>query len=292
MASRSTFRDATHGVAWQKQLRDRFASDGAPDTDLSLKRARVRPVSRKVAEQIIHKYEWLGTMGPGTSHQYGLFFGMYCAGVCCLSLGSGSGGSQTHDMLGVDRHACATLVRGACVHWAPAGSNSKLVAWACRLFGAETGCKVVIAYADTDAGEIGTIYQACGWTHIGRGKAPKQYIDPDTGRIYSLRLLYNQCRKHNLRKSNGQYRQGDLRKLLLDKGWHEQDANPKHRYVVVLDKADTALIDRVAGMAHPYPKRAGSIDSDAIADPGGKGRGRSDPGAPKRKRSATKACNR
>ena len=92
--SRSTFREAASDVAWQKQLRDRFESEGVPPVPhLDVKRAVVRPVSRRMAEQIILKYEWLGTMAQ-TGYHYGIFFGSYCAGVCCVAAGAATGGAE------------------------------------------------------------------------------------------------------------------------------------------------------------------------------------------------------
>ena len=43
---------------------------------------------------------------------------------------------------------------------------------------------------------------------------------------------------------------------LREAGWTEQKSNPKHRYVYVLDKSDSALVERVERMRKPYPKRA------------------------------------
>ena len=161
MGVRLTFRDKANGRAWQKALRDEYLHEGTPDVDLRLKGAKVRRVSRKMAERVILKYEWLGTMGNSGLH-YGIFFGDYCAGVCCVALnGSGTAGNTVHLQFGLQRSDVATLVRGACVHWAPSGSNSKLVSWTCRLLERDSAAKLVGAYSDSDAGEIGTIYQAC-----------------------------------------------------------------------------------------------------------------------------------
>ena len=73
--SRSTFRDVAGDVAWQKQLRDRYLEEGMPPVPhLSLKKSVVRPVNRKMAEHIILKYEWLGTMAVGVNRFFFFFF--------------------------------------------------------------------------------------------------------------------------------------------------------------------------------------------------------------------------
>src|SRR5688500_14772938 len=94
----------------------------------------------------------------------------------------------------VDRHQFATLARGACVQCAPLGANSKLVAWTCKLLARDTKAKLLIAYSDTDAGEIGTIYQACNWVCVGKGSATTQWIAPN-GRIYDQKLPYDMRRR-------------------------------------------------------------------------------------------------
>jgi hypothetical protein len=227
----------------------------------------VRPVSRKLAQQIIYKYEWLGTMA-GTSAHYGIFFGTYCAGVACVAVnGVGTAGPYVHRQFGIFRSQLATLARGACVHWAPAGTNSRLVAWTCRLLAREASAKVLIAYSDTDAGEVGTIYQACGWTYIGRSEGtdrPDMQLVSPNGRVLNRRKLSGVARDHRTTI-------GGARSLLCAAGWREQASNPKHRYVCVLDKTDAALVARVERMRRPYPKRATGVDSDTPAIHAGEG---------------------
>lgn len=256
VVSRLTFRSATHDVAWQKQLRDRYLAEGAPPVPhLDLKRAQVRRVSRRLAEQIILKYEWLGTLPSSCTHYYGIFFGPYCAGVTCTGVGASGANLNAHREFGVERDQFAYLTRGANVHWSPTGANSKLVSWTCRLLARDSAAKLVIAYSDTDAGEIGTIYQACNWVGIGKGNSTRQWIAPN-GRVYDQKYPWNLADK-----------QGGTRAQWCAKlraaGWREQPSNPKYRYVQILDKSDKALIDRVERMRQPYPKRVASIDSDA-----------------------------
>lgn len=248
-ANRLTFRDKAGGICWQKQLRDKYLDEGAPNVDLSLKTAIVRRVSRKLAEQVILKYEWLGTMAPGTNYFYGLFFGSYCAGVVCFGVGSGGANINAHMPFKIEREKFAYLARGANAHWSPNGANSKLVSWACKLLHKTTGVKLVIAYSDTDAGEIGTIYQACNWDYIGLGTRNKQWIAPN-GRVYDWKHQRNLARSRNTTGVK-------VAEVLRGKGWSQQLSSPKHRYVYILDKKDKALVDRVERMRQPYPKRAG-----------------------------------
>ena len=246
---RLTFRDKATDVAWQKQLRDNYNADGVPPVPhLDLKRAVVKPVSRKLAEQIILKYEWLGTMAS-TNYHYGIFFGMFCAGVCCVGLACGGANVAAHMEWGIDRHELAYLARGANVHWSPPGANSKLVSMTCRLLAKQTSAKLMIAYSDTDAGEIGTIYQACNWTCVGRGSSIDEWVSP-TGRIY------NSNRPWRLKAAQGNCATAyEYKQMMLRDGWTQQKSNPKYRYVYLLDKKDKRLAGLIESKKHPYPKR-------------------------------------
>lgn len=264
MASRSTFRSACEGVAWQKQLRDRYLAEGVPPVPhLDVKRAEVRPVSRRLAAQVILKYEWLGTMAQTRWH-FGIFFGPFCAGVCCVGRNC-TGGAMSHELFKIASHELLVLARGACVHWAPPGTNSRLVSWTCRLLERARLGKILIAYSDTDAGEIGTIYQACNWTCIGRGASTRQWVAPN-GRSF------DQMRPRDLARDKGGTRMQWVHALRAA-GWREQPSNPKHRYVYVLDRTDRALVERVERMRQPYPKRpcAQSTAGGAPADQAGGG---------------------
>lgn len=251
--SRLTFRDKATGVAWQKQLRDKYLDEGIPPVPhLDVGKAIVKPVSRKLAEQIIVKYEWLGTMAQ-TGYHYGIFFGLFCAGVCCYAVGGGTGGVNAHREFGIKSDELCVLARGANVHWSPKGANSKLVSWACKLLKDNyPKGRLVVAYSDTDAGEIGTIYQACNWIYIGKGVSVEQFIAPN-GRIFDKKIVYDIRRKHGMLNTVSWRQQ---RKALIDNGWIQQSSNPKHKYVYILDKRDKALIRRVEAMRQPYPKRA------------------------------------
>ena len=277
MGSRLTFRDKCPGVAWQRQLRDHYVGEGVPNVPhLDLKRAVVKPVSRKLAEQIILKYEWLGSMAQ-TSHHYGIFFGLHCAGVCCFG-SCCTGGPYISKEWGLRVERLFMLARGACVHWAPPGSNSKLISWACRLLARDTGAKITIAYSDTDAGEIGTVYQASNWICVGRTAPVEQWVAPN-GRVYDGKYPADRTRSRGGTRS-------DWILVLKANGWHRQKGNAKHRYVYILDKTDKALVERVEAKRTPYPKRSAAAPaSDAATNR--VGRGSTDPVAPSSESVAT-----
>lgn len=251
MASRLTYRNRVDDVAWQRQIRDSYLHEGTPPVPhLSVKSAVVRPIRYALAKQVILKYEWLGTMGKSNFH-FGIFFGAYCAGVTCFIVGGAGAGVNVAAEWGLNQNELAYLVRGANCHWAPKGANSKLVSWSCRLLSAiRPEVRMAIAYADTDAGEIGTIYQAANWAYVGKGSSTQQWIAPN-GRIYDQKFA------SNLAKRSGLPRKAFVLTLRAQ-GWTEQASNPKHRYVFVFDKSDS-LISRVEGKRLPYPKRNAGV---------------------------------
>jgi hypothetical protein len=156
------------GVAWQKLVRERRAAVDA-DADLfgrwwerldrDLARSVVRPVELHTARSIIAQYEWLGTMPACVLHCYGIVFDGAVGGVVVY-------GPEYTENLGVwDRYGftgkIVCLARGACVHWSPRGAASRLIRGSMRLL--PRRYEVVTATTDVEAGEVGTIYQACNF---------------------------------------------------------------------------------------------------------------------------------
>lgn len=250
-----------NGVAWQKQIRDLHLDEGTPPVPhLSVKKARVREVTRKLAHQIILKYEWLATMTNTTFHT-GLFFGPFCAGVCCVGMnGSGVASTCSHRKFKISRSELSVLARGACVHWAPKGSNSKLVSWTIRLL-QKRGVRVVIAFSDSEAGEVGTIYQACGWTYLGLvGQGKIAHVSKD-GKVLSDRSIMQKAMKMGIQPL-------DLRAKLQATGeWRQFKQNPKGLYAVAVDRKDRELVELIASMGKPYPKRSAPEAQVAVRQP-------------------------
>lgn len=252
MESRLTFRDKCPEICWQKQLRDRYVDEGSPVKNPDLKTAVIRKVSRKLAEQIILKYEWLGTIGINADVSYGIFFNNFCAGVTSFQP-TGFAIPGFTKLLKTEGRHLSYLSRGACVHWAPKGTNSKLISYSLK-FERERGKKASIAFADTDAGEIGVVYQASNWIYLGLGVKNFELVSPE-GKILTNSGFTTWCSEH--RKKNAR-----ALELFHKAGWKKQWSNPKHRYVYILDMSDKALIRTVESLRQPYPKRDKSGSSD------------------------------
>jgi hypothetical protein len=239
--------------AWQRQIRETRADFYGDYTESStnLKTAMVRECSRSIAKQIILEYEWLGTMVHAKFYT-GIFFdGWKCGGALAFCVGGGGAGVNMHMQFGLQADEIAYLARGACTYWTPVGTASKLIAYGLNI-AKRKGLKMAIAYADTDAGEIGTVYQATNWICIGRGSSTKQMVHPKTGRAYDQKLSWNLAFKTGHKITRGQARQ-----KLLQEGFVERDTNPKWRYIYILAKGEegASIRARIADLIVPYPKR-------------------------------------
>jgi hypothetical protein len=260
MALRSTFRkiSAPDDPCYQRQCRDRYVDEPTPPVPhLDVGRARVEPIDRRLAEQVILKYEWLGTMAYTNAH-FGIFFGPFLAGVTCVSVGSGTAGIYAHRKYGIRRKDLATLCRGANVHWSPTGANSKLIAWTAKFLRGKA--RVLVAYSDRDAGEIGTVYQASNWFLVGRTTGPDQWVSPDGKSVRNYNYPYSIAKT---RGRSGLY----WKDRLLADGWKLQPVSRKLIYAYPVDRS---LRRRLAAMSLPFPKRtdsAAEASRDALGLP-------------------------
>jgi hypothetical protein len=138
------------------------------------------------------------------------------------------------------------------------------------LLAKDTNARLVIAYSDTDAGEIGTVYQACNWICVGHGGGPPMWVAPN-GRVLNWKIVGDLAKRRGGTAT-------EWAESLRANGWRQQKPNPKYRYVYILDKADKVLAERVESKRTPYPKRsaaapasgtvtsrAGRIDTDPAA---------------------------
>lgn len=239
-------------TAHQRTIRDNRASEGS-DADMfgnwwnginiDIKLAEIRPISYQTAEAIISKYEWLGTMPGKTLFQFGIFFEGACAGAVIYAPDYG-------ENLGIwDKYGFTgkiiCLARGACVHWAHPHSASKLIKQSIKLL--PERYRVVTATVDERAGEIGTIYQACGFEFVG--KMSKSKIAFKIGdRIVSER----------------RFRHRHIGKRWYGTAEFEQVQTPgKGRYFYFRGPAGEKKKYRraIEHLIKPYPKRAEQVSS-------------------------------
>lgn len=160
--------------------------------DLSLHNAIIKPISLSYAKEIIEEYEYLGCLAAVNWYQYGIFFKdldngeEICGGVVVF-------GQEYAENRGVwDKYGYTgkiiLLNRGVCLHWTPKNTNSHLIMEAIKLLPEKY--EVITATVDPDAGEIGTIYQACNWYYVGALRKNKNRLNVIiNGKKYGSRTI-------------------------------------------------------------------------------------------------------
>jgi hypothetical protein len=207
----------------QRKIRDKMMASDPRPVQTSLDGCRVEEISRSEAESIILVYEWLGTMPTAGQAFYGLKSPENeLLGVACFGLGHGT---KQRDICGEEyREKAIGLERGACVHWSHPHAPSFLVSQAVKQASKDHGWQIFYAYSDIEAGEIGTIYQACNWYYIGQSPGRQsnwrfQYIRPD-GLVLSSRQWRAKIRKAGITWEEAE-----------EIGWKRRKHYDKHKYV-------------------------------------------------------------
>ena len=256
--------------AHQRLIRERLALEPDPFLEeklalaASLKNGLVQEISKSEAKEIILKYEWLGNMGT-SDYAFGLYFGKHIAGAVCF--GRTAGTKTDASICGTKyAHLVKTLNRGACVHWTHPHSASFLISHACRLM-AQKGYHIFVAYADPSAGEIGTIYQACGWNYCGTASGSSSFVwagepipkDPFWGTFKDGKLHDERNIHHAIRRRYRIECTRDQKRLaMIKEGFLFLKSQPKHRYVAFCGDKKTVATLKTAlkwEVVHPYPKR-------------------------------------
>lgn len=290
--------------AWQRKIREREARKD-PRPLVGLENAIVVEISYEKAKPIILQYEWLKTMGS-TERAIGLILDGELAGVVCFGK---TGGTETAKSVCGEEWAqhVVTLCRGACCHWSHPHSASYLISRACKLM-ANSGrttksgkvfppAYIFVAYSDTDAGEIGTVYQSLNWAYTGKTSGTTMYRDA-TGKVRDSKLIHSATRSRrgrsarpdetgrrffvrdgknyyagdtlpdgNVVRGNGLYpyiplaTRAERKEQLIEQEAAFERGKPKHRYVGVYApnrRIKRAILKALRWETLPYPKRAGS----------------------------------
>ncbi|MBN2463191.1 MAG: hypothetical protein JXB43_06280 [Dehalococcoidia bacterium] len=214
---------------------------------------RILPLSWKVANDFIVTYEWVGNMGT-SKYCFGLFFGEHLASVVCY--GPLVVPSHYSDILGKDLSSSVMqLCRGASTYWAPKWASSKLISHSLKLLRKALKVKVVVAYANPETGEIGTIYQACNAYYLGE-------TSPGGGKRYIIKGHSYDPRK--VVKKFGSRSRNHL--LTVDPSFKTIPIKPKHRYIFVLGskKERKEILQRINPLVREYPKRLADIRSTSM----------------------------
>ncbi len=224
--------------------------------DLDLKRVTIKPVSLSYAKEIIEEYEYLGCIAAVNWYQYGIFFKdmedgeEICGGVVVY-------GQEYAENRGVwDKYGYTgkiiLLNRGVCLHWTPKNTNSKLIMESMKMLPEKY--EVITCTIDPDAGEIGTIYQACNFNYVGAMRKNKKRTNfIINGKKYGSR---------SVRQTYGTMAKDKLPELVKAKLGEDAtlefvQVHAKHRYFYFRGTKVTRKIHKKAleSIIKEYPKR-------------------------------------
>jgi len=223
---------------------------------LDKKRAVFSLVKPEVAKSLIMKYEWLPTFGRSIVKCYGLFYNFtdryvdwtFYDLIGAVAFRRPYTLNSAKFVAGPD-HASSVCVlqRGACVPNAPHNSSSYLISKAVKRLYRDTAYRFVIAYADEDAGEIGSVYQGSNWLYTGTtgGKAE---------------FMYDGVRMDG-RKARGYAKKRGLPRPSMNGPEFAGLSSLKHRYVTAAKNKRKLL--KVESL--PYPKRTEGMKKHNIA---------------------------
>lgn len=230
-------------------------------------------------ENFIKRYEWLGTIGVNPKWVFTARYKNILCGVVMFNEPN-----AYSRLLGEDTPKYEALIqRGACISWSPKGLGSRLIMFGCRYLVKNTDKRCFVAYSDPDAGEIGTIYQACNFDFLGKKfGADVMYSHPEfrSGKPFSSQVLRRTstlrwwAKRHNITmekdwlKENGfknldaipediKQKWKDWQKQVISESTcEEQNKKGKYAYVLGNNKKEQKYLDSLKKYkVYPYPKR-------------------------------------
>jgi len=104
--------------------------------------------------------------------------------------------------------------------------------------------KLVISYADTEQGHIGTIYQSANWFFVGSNKGETKYI------VNGKQLHRRTINSSGISSSIESVRKNISADAVIHK------TGDKHKYIYPLDKS---LIPMCKKLSKPYPKKQSAV---------------------------------
>lgn len=166
-------------------------------------------------------------------------FGVYLGNELCGAVVFTSGARQAHRLLAAARpQEVVTLARLWLSDTLPRNSESRVLGVVLRELRRTTPWKLILSYADPEAGHVGTIYQATGWLYLGK-TAGETYVRLADGCLHHPRSVYERY---------GSNRIGHLRATGV--AARRDRVGAKFRYAYVLDPTWRW---RLRDLIQPYP---------------------------------------
>lgn len=262
-------------VCFQREMRDREARADPREPDRGLIDYTIEPIERDEASAFIKRYEWLGT--PGFFKLTGYcarnefnevaavaLFGqpnVQSAGLCREITPISVADPASEDRAYFNKVVC--LERGACAHWAHPHTGSWFIPRVLQRAHEDHGWEIFYAYSDEEAGEIGTIYQACNWLYLGHGTTRRKTYRVKPEPRWNFRgpgtnWQWRGSRAFYSKGLNIKEHVGIIDGVRVGPGeWERKNTIAKHKYVQFVGDKATRRKWRAA-LRHPplpYPKR-------------------------------------
>ncbi len=292
------FKKFSSDICWQYRIRNQNEEDDLfyaglskkEVNDLTVKDFEFRYIDKedkegcKTTSEFIKRHEWLGKMPGRPTHRFVATYKGHYAGVIVMST------PNAFADYGLERNMEKLISRGACISWSPKNLGSFLIMSSIKWMTKNTDFRIFSAYSDPEAGELGTLYQACNFYYIGNNfGGTKQYFDKDrpelgwfSDRSFRLRSRYYwYVQKIGINPTDfkKRYIKGDfiewekvppevrIEIKKEEKKYREsclcRDMIPKHKYLYVLgkDKRETKYLRKTFlenNKTYDYPTKRGS----------------------------------
>jgi hypothetical protein len=212
-----------------------MAVQGRPPRSI-LKALVVCQVGPSIVRDVIEREHYLRSMPVASRLCFGVFLDDVLVGATVFTSGARHGhrsldAAKPDDVL--------TLARLWLSDALPGNSESRVLGIVLRELRRTTTIKLVLSYADPEAGHVGTIYQASGWLYLGQTE-PGGYVRLADGKLYHPRTIYNRYGSNRIRHL--QATGIPARRKVTGR---------KHRYAYMLDRS---WAWRLRGHARPYPR--------------------------------------
>jgi hypothetical protein len=223
---------------------------------LDLTNTDVRQIDRSIAKKVIEEYEWLGYMPRYCNYFFGIYFRVgeneHLGGVVALQPEYGEN-MGVWDKYGYTRKIIQ-LSRGVCLWWTPKNTASYMISRVCEWLKKNTHYKVITATVDSNAGEIGTIYQSLNWHYVGTfggnltstGKERIRYGYVINGKTFNQR---------HIRSKIGTAKKEEVLKHYPDVKIINMGRKKRYFYFLGTKKENKELLKSISNILKPYPKR-------------------------------------
>jgi len=227
----------------------------------------------------IKRHEWLGKLSLYPTHFFTARYKGILGGVVIMDMPN-----AFSKLLGENTRKIERLIsRGACVSWSPKNLASKLISFSIDWMVKNTEYRLFTAYSDTEAKELGTIYQACNFYYLGKKSGSAYQYKLDNGKWTSDRYFRSRSVYKRLAIQDGivwdnSWQNGDsinfdlmpleikLRIKNLSKEYQnkceKRKIEPKHKYAYIKGKCknETKQLKKLfeeRNKIYQYPKERG-----------------------------------